>query len=118
MQLLYAAAGGALGAACRFALSYLPVSNRNLPPATLLANLIGCFLMGVLSAKAEARGWHPNLEIFLQAGFCGGLTTFSAFSKETVSMAQKGQLPAATLYIVSTVALGFLAFYLGQQAAK
>ena len=67
MQVLYAAAGGALGAASRFLISRLPLSGHGLPLPTFLANLIGCFLMGLIAAKAEARGmlgFIPSSEAF------------------------------------------------------
>lgn len=118
MQALYVAAGGAFGATCRFLLSYLPVSDRGLPLSTFLANLIGCFLMGLIAAKAEARGMDPNVQIFLKTGFCGGLTTFSAFSAETVAMMEKGHISAAAIYVAATVAAGFFALYAGGQLFK
>lgn len=118
MQVLYAAAGGALGAASRFLISKLPLTGQGLPLPTFLANLIGCFLMGLLAAKAEARGMDPNVQIFLKTGFCGGLTTFSAFSAETVAMMEKGHITAALLYVVATVVLGFFTLYAGGQLVK
>ena len=118
MQVLYAAAGGALGAASRFLISRLPLSGHGLPLPTFLANLIGCFLMGLIAAKAEARGMEPNVQIFLKTGFCGGLTTFSAFSAETVAMMEKGHMTTAILYVVATVAAGFIALYAGGQVFK
>ena len=118
MQGLYVAAGGACGATCRFLLSYLPVSDRGMPLPTFLANLIGCFLMGLIAAKAEARGMDPNVQIFLKTGFCGGLTTFSAFSAETVAMMEKGHISAAAIYVAATVAAGFFALYAGGQLFK
>lgn len=118
MQFLYAAAGGALGAASRFLISKLPLTGQGLPLPTFLANLIGCFLMGLIAAKAEARGMDPGMQIFLKTGFCGGLTTFSAFSAETVAMMEKGHIAAALLYVTATVVLGFIALYTGGQLVK
>lgn len=118
MQVLYAAAGGALGAASRFLISTLPLSHRGLPLPTFLANLIGCFIMGLIAAEAEARGMSPGLQIFLKTGFCGGLTTFSAFSAETVAMMEKGHMAAAVLYVAATVMLGFIVLYAGGQFVK
>ena len=118
MQVLYAAAGGALGAASRFLISRLPLSGHGLPLPTFLANLIGCFLMGLIAAKAEARGMDPNVQVFLKTGFCGGLTTFSAFSAETVDMMEKGHISAAAIYVAATVAAGFFALYAGDQLFK
>lgn len=118
MQALYVAAGGAFGATCRFLLSMLPLTDRGLPLPTFLANVIGCFLIGIIAVKGEARGWDENLLLFLKTGFCGGLTTFSTFSAETMAMAQKGHMTTAVLYVAATVATGFLALYLGGQLIK
>lgn len=118
MQGLYVAAGGACGATCRFLLSYLPVTDRGLPLSTFLANVIGCFLIGTIAVKGEARGWDANLLLFLKTGFCGGLTTFSTFSTETMAMAEKGHMTTALLYVTATVAAGFIALYLGGQLVK
>ena len=118
MQALYVAAGGACGATCRFLLTYLPVADRELPLSTFLANVIGCFLIGIIAVKGEARGWDENLLLFLKTGFCGGLTTFSTFSAETMAMAEKGHMTTAVLYVTATVAAGFIALYLGGQLIK
>ncbi|MBS6524760.1 MAG: fluoride efflux transporter CrcB [Peptoniphilaceae bacterium] len=118
MQVLFAAAGGALGATSRFLISRLPLSGHGLPLPTFLANLMGCFLMGLIAAKAEARGMDPNVQILLKTGFCGGLTTFSTFSAETVAMMEKGHMTTAVLYVVATVAAGFIALYAGGQLFK
>lgn len=118
MQVLFVAAGGALGAASRFLISRLPLSGHGLPLPTFLANLIGCFLMGLIAAKAEARGMDPNVQIFLKTGFCGGLTTFSAFSAETVAMMEKGHTATAFLYVAATVAAGFIALHVAGQLIK
>lgn len=118
MQALYVAAGGACGATCRFLLSMLPLTDRGLPLPTFLANVIGCFLMGIIAVKGEARGWDANLLLFLKTGFCGGLTTFSTFSAETMAMAEKGHIATAVLYVTATVAAGFFALYLGGQLVK
>lgn len=118
MQALYVAAGGACGATCRFLLSLLPLTDRGLPLPTFLANVIGCFLIGIIAVKGEARGWDANLLLFLKTGFCGGLTTFSTFSAETMAMAEKGHMTTAAVYVAATVAAGFLALYLGGQLVK
>lgn len=118
MQALYVAAGGACGATCRFLLSLLPLTDRGLPLPTFLANVIGCFLIGIIAVKGEARGWDENLLLFLKTGFCGGLTTFSTFSAETMAMAEKGHMITAVLYVAATVATGFIALCLGGQLVK
>ena len=113
MQALYVAAGGACGATCRFLLSYLSVSDRGLPLSTFLANVIGCFLIGIIAVKGEARGWDENLLLFLKTGFCGGLTTFSTFTYETHSLFTQGDTRLALLYISSSLLLSICGLLLG-----
>ncbi len=86
------AVGGALGCLLRWYLAIL--LNRYfpaVPPGTLAANLIGCYVVGValafLAASPDASEWR----LFIITGFCGGLTTFSTFSAEVVVLLQSGR---------------------------
>lgn len=64
-----------------------------LPLGTLAANLIGGYIIGVaLGGIAAGAGLSPQARLFLMTGFCGGLTTFSTFSAETVSLFARGQI--------------------------
>lgn len=84
------AAGGALGCLLRWYLAiflnrYFPA----VPPGTLAANLIGCYIIGAAIAYfALAPGIAPEWRLFVTTGFCGGLTTFSTFSVEVVALLQ------------------------------
>jgi len=86
--------GGVLGCLLRWVLAM--VLNRyfpTLPPGTLAANLIGCYIIGVAVAFfATYPGLPPEWRLFFTTGFCGGLTTFSTFSLEMVTLLQTGRM--------------------------
>jgi CrcB protein len=105
--------GASLGALSRWALSLgLNHVFPALPPGTLIANLVGGYLIGVAMAVfAQTPNLPPEWKLFIVTGFLGGLTTFSTFSAEVVSALQNGRLgwAAAT---VATHVLGSLAMTL------
>lgn len=83
MNILAVALGGGIGAALRYGLSLLPIS-REFPMATLLTNFLGAFLIGLIAAQAGRLSTRSVL--LLKTGICGGFTTFSTFSLETVML--------------------------------
>jgi len=89
--------GAALGALLRWVLgdklnSFFPA----IPPGTLTANLIGGYVIGVaVGGFAQAPGIAPEWRLFIITGFCGGLTTFSTFSAEVVTLLQEGKMAIA-----------------------
>ena len=83
------ALGGAVGSCMRYGVSLLSAGRlgTGFPYGTLLANVIGCFIIGAFMAAATERViTNPNLRFLVVVGFCGGLTTFSTFSAEVVHM--------------------------------
>ncbi len=92
--LLAIAFGSALGAVLRWMLgTRLNNLFPAIPPGTLAANLIGGYIIGVAIAYfTQAPGISPEWRLFIITGFCGGLTTFSTFSAEVVSLLQQGRL--------------------------
>lgn len=112
---LAAALGGALGALARWALTAaLPSPAGGWPTATLLVNLTGCLLIGVLLAVLGARSSAPPwLRPFLATGVLGGYTTYSAFAVETVQLVEAGAWPLAGGYALASVVGGVLAVVAG-----
>ena len=118
MTYLWVALGGALGSVARFALATF-ITRRfgeSFPWGTILVNVTGSFLIGVLAALAESGGKLAGavaLQRFLIVGICGGYTTFSAFSIQTLDLARNGQVVAAGLNVLWSVALCLIAVWCG-----
>jgi CrcB protein len=117
MQVVLAvAAGGAAGSVLRFLTSTWVVAHwpRHYYLATLAVNLVGCFLIGLLSALFLARTDLPlALRTGLITGVLGGLTTFSSFSLEVLRLFENGQPGVAIAYLLSSLFGGLLAAWLG-----
>ena len=113
-SILVISLGAAVGAVLRWALglklnSLLP----ELPPGTLVANLIGAYIIGVAIAYfATAPAISGEWRLLIITGFCGGLTTFSTFSAEVVSLLQEGRAAMAggvvAVHVIGSVAMTFL----------
>jgi CrcB protein len=105
--------GGGIGSMFRYG-GNLVLGGRNFPYHTLLINIIGSLLIGIvfgLSIKNEA--FSSNWKLFLATGICGGFTTFSAFSMENLLLLQNGKYFLAILYIILSITLGIAAAVIG-----
>lgn len=101
------ALGGAVGASCRWLLGLwiLRLTGPTaFPVAVLSANVLGSFLMGVFVVLAAHRGL-THLSPLVMTGLLGGFTTFSAFSLETVTLIERGQIGQAGFYVLASVVL-------------
>lgn len=115
-----AALGGGLGALARWGVAEaLPHDAGSWPWATLLVNVVGCLVLGVLIGRvfdrAPARPW---LRPFLGTGVLGGFTTYSAFAVESVQLAEAGRTGTAAGYVLASVVGGVLAAALGLRAGR
>ena len=117
---LLAALGGALGALARWGVAEaLPSPAGGWPWATLLVNLTGCLLIGVLTGVLAARDPEPAwARPFLAVGVLGGYTTYSAFAVEVVTLTDAGALATAAAYVLASVVGGVLAVAAGVAAVR
>ena len=119
--LLYIGAGSFLGGAARYGLSrwIQPRAEGSFPIGTLAVNLAGCLLIGLLYGWfARGHITDPALRAGLATGFCGGLTTFSSFAAEGLSMFHCGHFLSLAAYATLSFALGLCMVYLGQMLAR
>lgn len=109
---LLVAAGGATGSVLRALLAYglLNATPKAWPWGTLAANVLGCALLGWLTA----RGMPPGTRALLAVGLCGGLTTFSTWVAEVVLLQRQHHLGWAVGYGVVTLVAGLGAFWAGR----
>jgi fluoride exporter len=101
--------GGALGTLARYAVSVLalPIS-RELPWGTIIINVSGSFIIGLFGTLTLAHGRYPasdNVRLFVMIGLCGGYTTFSSFSLQTLDLLRSGAMARAAVNIMASVVL-------------
>ncbi|MGD2119224.1 MAG: fluoride efflux transporter CrcB [Chromatiales bacterium] len=120
-QLLAIAAGGAIGALSRFwvSTSVYQWLGKDFPYGTLVVNLVGSLVMGLLYVLLiERLASAPEVRALLLIGFLGSFTTFSTFSLETLSLLEQAELFKATLNIAVSVVSCLLAAWLGMLLAR
>ena len=113
-QILLVALGGALGSLGRFGINRLidHFFKMPLPLATLIANVIGCFLVGVLIGSGKGES-NEAARLGFGVGFLGALTTFSTFGAETIHHASEGQWAAAIGNVSANLIIGLAAVSFG-----
>lgn len=115
-NLLFVAAGGAVGSALRYLISSgLHKSYPNFAPyGTFTVNVLGCFLIGLLMGWVGTQKLvSPQLQLLLIAGFCGSFTTFSTFAHEANLLLLEQKPLQSILYIALSVTVGLGLAYLG-----
>ena len=117
INLLIVAAGGALGAAGRYAVGLLPVKS-DFPLLSLLVNAAGAVIIGFLAGLFARGGLTDRRFLFWKTGVCGGFTTFSAFSLEAVQLFEKGRHLAGSLYILLSLLLCLAGVLAGQALSR
>ena len=107
--------GGARYLVGKIVLSLMPIS---FPWGTMIVNVIGCFLIGLLSGLSFGGRISSSAKLILVTGFCGGFTTFSTFMNENFLLERDGAIISAILYTLASFALGLIAVILGYQIVK
>jgi len=115
------AVGGAAGCCARYGVTQLIqlVYGKSFPLATLIINVLGCFLMGFLFFETLDRiSVSPTLRTAILAGGLGGFTTFSTFAMESILLIEDGEIGYAAAYLLLSVFLGLFAALLGAYIAR
>jgi CrcB protein len=108
-------AGGALGAIGRYLMGLIPgLRVGDFPLPTLVINFIGAVVIGLVCRAAQTpEGMKEPVLLFLKVGLCGGFTTFSTFSLESLTLLEEGKLGFFVSYVILSVALCILGVFLG-----
>ncbi|MGP8214920.1 MAG: fluoride efflux transporter CrcB [Bacteroidia bacterium] len=114
--------GGAIGSISRY-LAAQYIQSRfilsGFPYGTLAVNVLGCLVIGIVYGLSQRFNWlSPEWRIFLTTGFCGGFTTFSTFSIESVNLMEGGEIFYFAINIAASIIIGFAATYSGISIIK
>lgn len=118
-KILLVLAGGGIGSLLRYGASgVFSKVGPGFPIGTLLVNLIGSFLIGLLWGISEKAAFHPIWRMFLFTGILGGFTTFSAYGLETFNLLREGKLMSAMANILLSNILGIALVIFGFLASR
>ena len=120
-MLFYVAIGSALGGVGRYLFGGLVqrMLDTTFPAGTLFVNISGSFLLGaILRYAVDTPTLSPEVRALLTIGFCGGYTTFSTFSYETVALLKDGEWARAGFYVAASVLLSVAGTFLGFALAR
>lgn len=117
-NILLVGLGGGIGSILRYLTSYFTIKSYNgsFPLSTFIVNVTGCFLIGILMGfLVKSNTLQEELRLLLTVGFCGGFTTFSAFSYENLKLWQDGNYLVLFSYVCLSVVLGVAMVWLGHK---
>ncbi|MDY5122457.1 MAG: fluoride efflux transporter CrcB [Treponema sp.] len=116
LNCLVVALGGGIGACFRYLTGLIPLKEPfTFPVKTLVINLLGCFVIGLIAAlAAKNSSLSPKTVLFIKTGLCGGFTTFSTFALETETLIKTGHMGLALVYVVLSVVAGVGLAFAGQ----
>ena len=113
--------GGAAGSILSYGIQkiFTTHSEGEFPSGTLLVNISGCFLIGMLwSLIGRSSFGNEDLKLLLMTGFCGGFTTFSAFTMEGIGLLRENKTSFFVIYVAASVIGGLLATFIGFRIFK
>ena len=113
---IFVAFGGMIGSVSRYLLGLVPIKpSSGFPVITFIINIAGAFAIGLIAGALQKNSTlNPQLVLLLKVGVCGGFTTFSTFSLESLTLMQNGHVVTAALYIGASVLFGILAVLCGE----
>ena len=119
-EIFLVGAGGMIGSISRMIILKLNIYNISLPLNTFLVNIIGCFIVGILIkySAGVSKEIAEYLNYFLIIGFCGGFTTFSAYSVDSLNLLNEDKIVMFLVYSVLSSIIGILFCYLGINIVK
>jgi CrcB protein len=120
MILVLIALGGAAGSVLRYLIGgrVQHFAPHGFPLGTLFVNVVGCFLAGILIRQFMNIQTHNYLRALMVVGFCGGFTTFSTFSMETVGLIEGAEYPRAVAYATLSILLCLTATLMGMSVMR
>ena len=120
MTVVWVMVAGGLGSGARYMVGQWAgqALGMSFPYGTLIVNLVGCFVLGVVVQLSASGSWSPDLRAAIAAGFLGGFTTYSSFNQETLALLTGGAAGAAIAYVAVTIAGGLAAGSLGLAVAR
>ena len=118
MDFIFVSLGGAVGAGLRYAISLIPI-KLEFPILTLVTNILGAILIGFIVGLAEGhQNISSNTILFWKTGVCGGFTTFSTFSLETVNLFERRAYSMAAVYCIGSVIFCILGILIGRKLSR
>lgn len=117
IECLFVGIGGAIGAILRYLLSTISI-QKEFPIITLLTNLIGAVVIGCIVGVHTKTNFSPKILVLLKTGLCGGFTTFSTFSLETLLLFENGKYITGISYVAASIFLCILGVWIGKMLIK
>lgn len=118
--LVFVFLGGGIGSVLRYLLTIgiQRPSESAFPWATFLINILGCILIGVFYALSARLQFNQETRLLLTVGICGGFTTFSTFSNESLQLLRSGSYLLFFLYVMGSILLGIAGVLLGNNLCR
>jgi len=113
LLVLLVALGSAIGGVCRYLVGIVLPTAGGFPWATLCVNVLGSLVLGAVSGVLSSHGGSAALRAFAVVGFCGGFTTFSTFSNESLRMIESSQWGMLAVYLTASLLAGIVAVWIG-----
>ena len=106
--------GGGMGSLLRYGIGqYFTSYNSTFPVGTFLSNILASLVLGFLIGIQIKNNLNTNMALLFMTGFCGGFSTFSTFSAETLKLFQNNQIATALIYVGGSIICGLIAVYIG-----